>query len=140
MSQIEHDNDVRFGDIVVSQPQESSGGIVQYDLIKAKQGGKFLTGHLDKPPEVLRKALAKLQARHGMEDSAVPSILKDMILKFPKLARQTAKQPGYIYQGAEHDRLFTASSKHLGGKDCFACREVDVVPRDPRESTDPDIH
>jgi nucleoside phosphorylase len=138
--QLEHNEDVRFGDIVVSQPQDSSGGVIQYDLVKAKEGGKFLTGHLAMPPEALRKALAKLQAQHEMRDSAVPSILKDMILKFPKMAKQTAKKPGYVYQGAENDRLFVASSDHLGGIDCRACREVDVVPRDQRDSTDPEIH
>lgn len=138
--QLEHDGDVRFGDIVVSQPQESSGGVVQYDLVKARQGGKFLTGYLAMPPEALRKALARLQAKHEMDDPAVPSILKSLISKFPKMAKQTARKPGYVYQGAENDRLFVASSDHLGGADCRACREDDLVPRDSRASTDPEIH
>lgn len=41
MPQLGYEEDVRSGDIVVSQPQESSREIIQYDLVKAKQGGQF---------------------------------------------------------------------------------------------------
>jgi nucleoside phosphorylase len=138
--QLNHGEDVRLGDVVVSQPQESSGGVVQYDLVKAKDGGNFLTGHLAMPPEVLRKALGKLQAELELRDSAVPSILRDMLRRFPKMAKRTPKNPGYIYQGAENDRLFVASSQHDGGADCHRCQESDEVSRDQRDSTDPEIH
>jgi nucleoside phosphorylase len=137
--QLEHGRDVRLGDVVVSQPDESSGGVVQYDLFKARQDGDLLTGYLAMPPEVLRKALSKLQAEHQLEDSVVPSILEATLLKFPKMAKRTLKDPGYTHPGDENDRLFAASSKHIGG-DCSACPEADVVPRDQRETTDPEIH
>lgn len=89
---------------------------------------------------MLRKALANLQAQHGIVDSVVLSILEDMIRKFPKMVKQTAKKPGYVYQGVENNRLFAPSSDHLGSIDCRACREVDMVPRDYRELTDPEVH
>jgi hypothetical protein len=98
-----------LGNVVVSQPQESSGGVVQYDLVKAKQNGKFLTGHLAMPPEVLRKALAKLQAEHEMRDSFVPTILETMVQKFPKMKGKSLKDPGYTHPGADSDRLFATS-------------------------------
>lgn len=138
--QLERGEDVRLGDIVVSQPHESSGGVIQYDLVKARQDGHFLTGYLAMPPEVLLKSLGKLQAEHEMRDSTVPSILKATLLKFPKMAKRTAKDPGYAYPGAESDRLFAAPSHHSSGPDCSACPEADVVPRDQRDTTDPEIH
>ena len=101
--QLERGEDVRLGDIVVSQPYESSGGVIQYDLVKARQDGHFLTGYLAMPPEVLLKSLGKLQAEHEMRDSTVPSILKATLLKFPKMTKRTAKDPGYAYPGAESD-------------------------------------
>lgn len=137
--QLEHDQDVRLGDIVVGQPHESSGGVIQYDLVKARQNGHFLTGHLAMPPEVLLKALGKLQAEHELRDSIVPSVLKATLQKFPKMAKRTARDPAYVHPGAENDRLFAASSEHIGG-DCSACPEADVAPRDQRETTDPEIH
>jgi nucleoside phosphorylase len=130
--------DVRLGDVVVSQPYESSGGVVQYDLNKARQEGRFLTGHLAMPPEMLRNALAKLQAEHDMEDSIVPSILEAMVQKFPKMNKQTPEDPRYTHPGAGNDRLFASWSPHLGGADCGNC--TDTVPRDRRRSTNPEIH
>lgn len=138
--QLERGEDVRLGDIVVSQPHESSGGVVQYDLVKARQEGHFLTGYLAMPPEVLLKALGKLQAEHEMRDSTVPTILEATLLKFPKMAKRTAKDPGYRHPGADSDRLFAASSQHTSGGDCSGCLEADVVPRDERDTTDPEIH
>ena len=53
--------DIRLGDIVVSQPSDTSGGIVQYDLSKVLSGGQFTrTGMLNRPPKVLLTALATL--------------------------------------------------------------------------------
>jgi nucleoside phosphorylase len=138
--QLEHGEDVRLGDVVVSQPQESSGGVVQYDLVKAREGCQFLLGHLAMPPEVLRKALGKLQAEHELRDSAMPFILRDMLQRSPKMAKKTRKNPGYIHQGAENDRLFAASSQHAGGADCRDCQESDEISRDRRDSTYPEIH
>lgn len=138
--QLEYGDDVRLGDVVVSQPQESSGGVIQYDLIKAKVGGHFLTGQLAMPPEALRKALAKLQAKHELEDSVMPSILQEMLSRFPRMAKKTLKNPGYVYQGAENDRLFAASSQHIGKMDCRDCRKSDEVLREQRDSTDPQVH
>jgi hypothetical protein len=46
--------DIRLGDIVVSQPVVTSGGVIQYDLGEALSGGQFqLTEMLNRPPKVL---------------------------------------------------------------------------------------
>ena len=130
--------DVRLGDIVVSQPQESSGGVVQYDLVKARREGHLLTGHLDMPPEVLRNALTKLQAEHELEDSIVPSVLQAMVQKFPKMDRQTPEDSGYTHPGDDKDRLCVTCSSHVSGTDSGNCS--DTGPREPRRSKNPKIH
>jgi nucleoside phosphorylase len=136
--QLEHDQDVRLGDVVVSQPFESSGGVVQYDLGKAREDGYSLSGHLSMPPVALLEALERL--RTDNRDSAVPAILEDTLLKFPRMAKRTREDPGYTHPGADSDRLFTTTCQHVSGGDCSACPETDVVPRDQRESNDPQIH
>ena len=51
-------HDIRLGDIVVSQPDGTAGGVCQYDLVKAKSGDKReRKGFLGRPPTVLLNAL-----------------------------------------------------------------------------------
>ncbi|KAJ9413551.1 nucleoside phosphorylase domain-containing protein [Fusarium oxysporum] len=105
------DHDIRLGDVVVSQPDGTTGGVVQYDFGKTKANGAWeRKGSLDKPPLVLLSALGRLQAQHEQAPS-----------KRPKKA--------FTYQGAENDRLF--ESQHDPSWE---------VKRDRRESTDPAIH
>jgi nucleoside phosphorylase len=56
-------DDVRLGDVVVSQPTAAFGGVIQYDLGKRLSNGTFIrTGQLNKPPAVLSANVRKLQA------------------------------------------------------------------------------
>jgi nucleoside phosphorylase len=45
--------DIRLGDVVVSQPHRSFGGVVQYDVGKTTPSGFKRTGSLNSPPHVL---------------------------------------------------------------------------------------
>jgi nucleoside phosphorylase len=55
--------DIRLGDVVVSQPDKTHGGVVQYDKGKSLEGGKFeRKGALNKPLSLLLAALTSLQA------------------------------------------------------------------------------
>jgi len=48
------DTDIRLGDVVVSQPNGLSGGVVQYDKGKTEMGAEFVRkGHINQPPSVL---------------------------------------------------------------------------------------
>jgi nucleoside phosphorylase len=50
--------DLRLGDVVVSQPEGTHGGVVQWDFGKMEKGGLFRrTRTLNKPPPVLLHAL-----------------------------------------------------------------------------------
>lgn len=58
------ENDVRLGDVVVSMPHGSFGGVVQYDLGKLLPGGYFQrTGYLNAPPDKLLGVLPVLRRR-----------------------------------------------------------------------------
>ena len=135
------DRDIRLGDIVVSQPDGTTGGVCQYDLIKAKSGDmRERKGFLGRPPTVLLNALACIQAVHEQEDSKVPYFLRHMLDKKPKMGKRSKQNPGYVHQGVDNDRLFKASSDHVLGPDCRGCDAVGEVQRDRRDTTDPDVH
>jgi nucleoside phosphorylase len=137
----EEDHDIRLGDVVVSQPCGTTGGVCQYDLIKAKSGDKReRKGFLGRPPTVLLNALTSIQASHEQIDSEIPSFLRVMLEKYPKMGKRSKQNPGYTHQGFDNDRLFKASCEHVPGLDCQGCDTGDEIQRDPRETTDPDIH
>ncbi|KNB15809.1 hypothetical protein FOXG_21494 [Fusarium oxysporum f. sp. lycopersici 4287] len=130
--------DIRLGDIVVSQPDGTTGGVVQYDLGKAKaNGGWERTGSLDKPPMVLLHALSSLQAEHMIAGSRVPELLHVMWETNPRMCISTNS---FTYQGAGKDRLFKSQHDHIGGSNCDKWDSALEVKRRQRESTEPEIH
>lgn len=56
-------NDIRLGDVVVSQGSRTTGGIVQYDLGKEEEGGFRRQGQFNSPPAALLSAITALEAR-----------------------------------------------------------------------------
>ncbi|CEJ82954.1 Putative Pfs, NACHT and Ankyrin domain protein [[Torrubiella] hemipterigena] len=134
-------HDVRLGDIVVSQPDGTTGGVCQYDLYKAKLGDKReRKGFLGRPPIVLLNALTKIQAVHERKTPNVAAFLENMLERNPKMAKRSKQNPGYAHQGLDNDRLFKSSCDHAPGPDCRNCNSADEIQRDPRDSTDPEIH
>ncbi|KAK6348244.1 hypothetical protein TWF718_006053 [Orbilia javanica] len=133
--------DVRLGDVVVSRPQGRSGGVVQYDFVKAIQGGVLQRmGALDSPPRVLLNAVAAMQAQHARQPSHIPRFLNEMITRNPIMAQPQQGLPGYTYQGSSNDRLFVATYPHSQGDSCDTCDPTQQVQRTTRNSTDPQIH
>jgi len=52
--------EIRLGDIVVSRPTGTSGGVIQYDFGKTIQEGRFVrTGSLNRPPNVLLQSVSE---------------------------------------------------------------------------------
>jgi len=91
-------NDIRLGDVVVSKPAGTFGGVIQYDFGKTVQEGQFTqTGSLNRPPDVLLGAVAGLQAKHMMEGCEFSKYLSAMVEKYPAMRRE------FMYQGAQHD-------------------------------------
>ncbi|KAL4995400.1 purine and uridine phosphorylase [Aspergillus recurvatus] len=137
----DEDRDIRLGDVVVSQPSGTMGGVCQYDSIKAKLSDeRERTGFLGRPPIVLLNALSSIQAYHERKDSKVSVFLQEMLEKNPKMSKKSKQNPGYVYQGSDNDRLFKASYDHVPGPDCRGCDTANEVQRDPRDTANPEIH
>jgi nucleoside phosphorylase len=130
------DCDIRLGDVVVSTPGKTHGGVVQYDFGKTVEGGQFThIGSLNKPPPILLKAVASLQADHELEESKIPQFLAEMLLRYPKM------QAEFTYQGASNDQLFLAEYNHV--RDDSTCESCDVgkaISRKDRNTNVPFIH
>jgi hypothetical protein len=90
--------DIRLGDIVVSQPAETSGGVIQYDLGKALSGGQFQrTGMLNRPPKILLTALATLQAHHLTENSRILEFISNIHVTPHRAATLPAQPKRTVY-------------------------------------------
>ncbi|KAH7140533.1 hypothetical protein B0J13DRAFT_527257 [Dactylonectria estremocensis] len=134
----DHGRDVRLGDVVVSQPDGTHGGVVQYDLGKAKPSHIWeRKGSLNMPPTALLNALANLQAEHGIMASKIPDLLQAMWKTSPRM-----KEAGndFTYQGSEHDRLFGPKYDHVEGTTCDMCPASWEVKRCQRDTVDTKIH
>lgn len=98
---------VRLGDVVISVPVDQYPGVVQYDMGKAEQGGKFRrTGALNNPPTLLLAAVSKLETEHEMMGSRIPEYLEELKKKYPRLA------PKYLKSDSLVDVLFKPTYNH----------------------------
>jgi hypothetical protein len=123
--------DIRLGDVVVSWPKGTFGGVVQYDSGKATNGGMLLrTGSLNKPPPVLLYVLNAIRAKHELDDGKLEQNISTALQRHPKLSKE------YIYQGTQHDRLCEASYNHVGSssQSCAFCDPRRLVSRQRRSS------
>lgn len=128
-------NDIRLGDVVVSQPAGSHGGVVQWDFGKMGKDGKFQrTGSLDKPPLVLLHALQSLKEREITDGVSLEASISLMIRNKPRMGET------YRYRGAENDQLFEAAYDHEGDETCEACNNRWLVQRPARKYSTPKIH
>lgn len=127
---------MRLGDVVVSQPDGTHGGVVQWDFGKMEKGGLFKRkGSLNKPPRVLLNALQDIKIRHITEGDKLVEHLSTMVTNSPRMAQT------FGYQGAEHDKLFEATYDHEHGDTCDDCDQDRVIERLPaRTDHAPRIH
>lgn len=115
--------DVRLGDVVVSEPHETFGGVVQCDSGKATLSGFVRTGSLNSPPQILLSAVAKVRANELRGRSQ----LSAYVSKLEYMTRfQRAK--------AGPDVLFDATYDHESGPTCDKCKADRQISRQPRES------
>lgn len=127
-------NDIRLGDIVVSQPTEIHGGVVQWDYGKTESGGRFTRkGILNKPPAVLRHAVQALKIKARMEGLDIQGTLDIIAEKYPAMEEE------YSFPGAENDNLFVAAYDHPGGDDCEGCDPALIEQRSARKFSAPKV-
>lgn len=128
--------DIRLGDVVVSQPDGTHGGVVQYDLGKNLEDGVFeRKGVLRPPPTLLLTALANLQTRHEIYGNQISEAISATLQRLPRLAKS-----GYKYPGADKDVLYCSNIKgHKDGSQCTQCQD-EIINREPREDLSPEVH
>lgn len=126
--------DIRLGDVVVSIPEGTHGGVVQYDLGKLELDGLHRKGHLDKPPKALLSAITSLREKHVWMEPEFPQHLT-AILSNHRMANR------FGFQGAQHDILFESNSFHPRNlNDCDHCVSTfPVVQRADREDDTPRV-
>ena len=114
--------DVRLGDVVVSQPDKTFGGVVQYDAGKATASGFERTGSLNAPPQVLLAAVAKVRANEFRGKSKILEHISKLE-RIPKFQRSKTGP----------DVLFDAGYDHKGGQTCEGCKTDYHKEREPRD-------
>jgi nucleoside phosphorylase len=113
-----------FGDVVVSYPKGSYGGVVRYDFgaWTAKDQLEF-RGHTNSPPDSLLAAVNALQTMHLMKcGTKIPAYLQEMRLNIHIDERKRFED-----QGAAYDRLFQKDYLHpkeFAKEDCETCCEL----------------
>ncbi|KAH0558666.1 hypothetical protein GP486_004684 [Trichoglossum hirsutum] len=121
--------DIRLGDVVVSQPDRISGGVVQYDLGKTTPSGFDRMGSLNSPPQILLGAVAKVQASKLQGRSRLSEYFS-----------QFSRMPKFQRDNAGPDVLFEAAYDHEGGQTCGLCKREREVDRQRRESEEVVVH
>ncbi|KAF2228196.1 hypothetical protein BDZ85DRAFT_13058 [Elsinoe ampelina] len=150
---LEKGHDIRLGDVVVSMPTNQSSGVIQYDLGKAQKNGVFkIVGHLNSPPEALLKAVAALEAEYFLRKPRISRYLEEMLQAYPHMSMGSSSTPaGFVYQGHNHDRLFTPDALHVeptgepisstdDTRSCSACSPAAEIFRQARKTSDPSVH
>ncbi|KEF51944.1 uncharacterized protein A1O9_11934 [Exophiala aquamarina CBS 119918] len=126
---------VRLGDVVVSQPTDTSGGVIQFDRGKLHDGDFFeRTGCLNKPPAFLTATVEKLKAKHWQEGNQIRELIADM------LSRNQHMNMAYTFPGSEQDQLFESGYYHTGGEHCQQCDVTRVRHREERVNSLLNVH
>ncbi|PLB53253.1 purine and uridine phosphorylase [Aspergillus steynii IBT 23096] len=125
------DPDIRLGDVVVSKPIGSLGGVVQYDYGKTTAEGRFIQmGALNKPPQALLTVVARMEAEYMVNGGRLDRYLADMVRNHPQMHDFTHQLPVIHYgliasgnqvmkHGLTRDRL----AKELG----IICFEMEAA-------------
>jgi hypothetical protein len=110
-------SDIRLGDVVVSQPKDGFGGVIQYDLGKTLQSGRFQrNGQLNAPPEKLLGVIPAI--RRLYIDKKKPDRLAEHLHRLDDMED---------YQKPALDHLYAADYLHASGNNCNQCHSQSLV-------------
>ncbi|KAH8125790.1 hypothetical protein LI328DRAFT_165647 [Trichoderma asperelloides] len=131
-------HDIRLGDVVVSAPTGSHGGVFQYDFGKTIQEKTFqYTRVLNQVPTILRTAISNLQTQHTLDGHQIRQNI-DGILNRNKRLKNFGRP------NASSDMLFKPTVVHDEGGCTLLCAkdESNLVTRSERmeDDDDPEIH
>ncbi|KAJ9480589.1 hypothetical protein VN97_g12962, partial [Penicillium thymicola] len=129
-------HDIRLGDVVISCPEGTLGGVVQYDMGKVGSGGEFhRTGSLSSPPRSLLTAVSSIRAAELRDDPRFSEYLSSAT------ERTTRTRKNFGRPNAEQDRLFKPDHDHPStAYSCDDCPAEWEETRSERESSDPQPH
>ena len=132
------ESDIRLGDVVISEPEDCYGGVIQYDFGKLEAEGKFWhIDHLNRVPDLLLNAVMRLKAKHEQEDHEVSDHRLFIFTKYPKL------QSRYSHPDPDNpiDNLFKPAYENSNpGQTCTNCDNCQLIDRAPRTDKEPVIH
>jgi nucleoside phosphorylase len=125
--------DIRLGDIVVSKPSDTFGGVIQYDYGKTVGNGHFYhTGSLNKPPPILLKTIAQMESDYMLGKISLCNIMASSLHK---------EEVQTQFPRPSKDQLFQSTYDHVGNKsDCSACDTSELVDRPERTTEEPQVH
>ncbi|KAJ6023895.1 hypothetical protein N7540_004692 [Penicillium herquei] len=128
--------DIRLGDVVISSPQATCGGVIQYDMGKIVADSEFeRTGSLSSPPRALLTALSALRAAGLRDDPHYPEYLRSAIGRTARTRRNFSRP------SVQSDRLFRATCDHpASASSCDECLVEWEETRGEREDDDPQPH
>jgi nucleoside phosphorylase len=130
-----NENDIRLGDIIVSLPTEQHGGVIQYDLGKREVDGFHRLGTLNKPPTLLRTAVANLRSERGV-GKKITGLVNEAF------EDDEDDDEEWTYPTTAKDVLFNATFNHVEkSPTCVPCLEnsAGIVKRETRNTTNPKI-
>jgi nucleoside phosphorylase len=132
------ENDIRLGDIVVSLPEGQHGGVIQYDLGRAEADGFHRLGTLNKPPQLLRTAVATLRSARGL-GKQISRVVNET---FGDDKDDDEDTDEWTYPAKAKDVLFKLTFNHVqGSPTCDPCltKSSETIKRQTRKSTNPRI-
>jgi hypothetical protein len=152
-------DDIRLGDVVVSTPDNESGGVIQFgyqaastlaaidddtrhrdddDDISSRHGQFVRTRCLNKPPTMLLTALSSLQSELDLYGSKAGKLLEQAAARYSNLQQKLAAPSGGGDDDADDDigadRLYQAHYVHAspGSEECGRCDAGMLVRRPGR--------
>lgn len=130
------ESDIRLGDIVVSKPTGTFGGVVQYDYGKTVSSGVFQrSGTMNQPPQVLLTAISQMEANSmlGNTQSIGQTISTSL--------RNHAEITHGFSRPTDGDHLYQSSYSHTTGEpNCKNCDKSRLIHRQVRKSDEPQVH
>ncbi|KAJ5168591.1 uncharacterized protein N7482_004185 [Penicillium canariense] len=125
--------DIRLGDVVISVPNRTSGGVIQYDCGKALHNGNFQRiGSLNKPPPVLLNAITQVRSNYASGKGRIQKIILDVLENHLAMSERFSRP--------DQDLLFNSTYEHPNGNpDCSTCDLTRLVTREPRATEEPQI-